>query len=316
MEAFKRSPTPLPILPSALTGLRRSRQVRTATCGSHATAIGRLRLSDGVVTEYPISYAMADASGICAGADGNVWYADSLAGAGVLGQVVVSTATDDGHATINVSPGIGEPIGIIALPPRASQGAQLNSESLADDTPPPACSGATFSIEDNAFSGANLRLVNEFSQIVHPCADLRVEPVTVEVSPAGAVITFIFRVFNGGPDAAEQPVLDIVNLTGLSTISKPDEPDWSCQIPKPGAPVVTCVRSTPLAAGSRDEFSVTMFSGIDASIVEFNTAVFSATKDPILLNNVFNVGLFTSQRGKVTVKGIKSNFVRIGPGRP
>jgi len=239
---------------------------------THATAIGRLRLKDGKVTEYPIPYAMADASGITAGGDGNVWFADSLAGAGVVSQLVLSTATDDGHATINASPGIGEPIGILAIPATASTAA-----AAAPIGPAPSCRMPRFVIELNIPLGPNLSLMT----IGPPakCADLQTDLIAFRAKDEHTVAMAI-DVLNGGPDDADDPVLEF-HLSGVTFISG-NLPGYDCEALDGG--YVECDRTGPLGSGQTDSgaFDLTLDQGVKAASV--SGTVFSDTPDPTPYN--------------------------------
>ncbi|HET7452926.1 MAG TPA: hypothetical protein VFL12_09305 [Thermoanaerobaculia bacterium] len=235
---------------------------------SHATAIGRLKRSDGAITEYPIPYADADASGITAGGDGNVWFADSFAGAGVVSQLVVSTATDDGHATINPSPGIGEPIGILAIAPepgRATPG--VSREGIAN-----VCIPLKFIVEQNQATGSNLAVV---SAAAGPkCAEVEVKVVGFRTNADDSEGKMGIAITNAGPDPAEGLILDF-DPYGTTSVAA-NLPNWDCsEFPEH----IICNRTGPLASGGEDvgEFDFQFDAG---KPIELEGNVVSATPDP------------------------------------
>ncbi len=262
---------------------------------THATNVGRLRLTDKTVAEYPIPYANADASGITAGGDGNVWFADSFAGAGVVSQLVVSTATDDGHATINASPGISEPIGILAvaaepLPPGPDAFSVRRSAVLAD-----ACPNAKFVVEQNLSSGSNLQRM--FVASPDPkCAE--VEVAVLEMRPEAdnpAEILLALSVANFGPDPAEDVRMPLV-IYGASQVNSRAS-GWSCL--QSGGEASICNRVEAMPAGRADllEFDVTMAKGIEGIFAYGD--VYSETPDPTPRNHFVAASALGLEVGKV-----------------
>ena len=241
---------------------------------THATSIGRLRLSDGAVTEYPIPYANADASGITAGGDGNVWFADSFAGAGVVSQLVVSTATDEGHATINASPGIGEPIGILAvaaepLPPGPEAFSVQREAVLAD-----ACPDAKFVVELNIGNGPNLSLARVARG--GTCAELEVS--ILEMRPAvdnPREVLLALVVTNFGPDPAENVNL-VMSARGADGVVF-RFPGWNCN---DAAGVPFCSRTGAMPAGRADLGELDFTLATSALGLEASGKVYSDTPDP------------------------------------
>jgi len=241
---------------------------------SHATAIGRLRLTDGTVVEYPIPYAMADASGVTAGGDGNVWFADSLAGAGVVSQLVVATATDDGHATINPSPGIGEPIGILAIAPEP-RGA---SPSAAAGAASPACPSAKFVVEQNQATGSNLAIVSADSAA--KCAEVEVKVLSFRANTDQSEGRLGIAITNAGPDPAEGLIIDL-SPYGTTDFTA-DLPNWDCS--EIGAHIV-CNRASALASGGQDVGAFDFDLDENKETVEIAGTVVSATPDPTPSNS-------------------------------
>ena len=237
---------------------------------SHATAIGRLRLRDGKVTEYTIPYAMADASGLTAGADGNVWFADSLAGAGVVSQLVVATATDDGHATINPSPGIGEPIGILAVAPLNPPAPEAG---VRPATAPPSCGKATFVVEINIPAGPNLALATVTAPTT--CADLSPDVIAFRLK-SPRTVGLAIDVVNAGPDEADDVTLQIT-VHGLVLDVGGDVPGYDCETV---IDTLYCDRTAPMPAGQTDSGGFELFLSEGAKSVSVAGTVYSSTPDP------------------------------------
>jgi hypothetical protein len=215
---------------------------------------------------------MADASGIPAGGDGNVWFADSLAGAGVVGQLVVSTATDDGHATINPSPGIGEPIGILAIAPEP-RGTAGSAEAAEASLPAQGCPMTKFVVEQNQATGSNLTLVSADSG--PKCAEVEVKSLGFRANFSQTEVKLGIVITNAGPDPAEGMILDL-DAYGANGFTA-SLPNWDCS--EIGEHIV-CNRSGPLASGGVDIGTFDFVFDPNKGELEVEGTVVSATPDP------------------------------------
>jgi hypothetical protein len=70
---------------------------------THANSVDRIKM-DGTITEYTVPTANANPTALSLGADGNLWFAEFTSKK--LGQLIISSATSSGQATINESDAI------------------------------------------------------------------------------------------------------------------------------------------------------------------------------------------------------------------
>ena len=137
------------------------------------------RVEDGgSITEYHIPWANAAPSGITLGGDGNIWFTDY--NTGQIGQLVVSTATSGGQATINGSAPVGKSLAeALFLPPsfKAVASAAPGSETMLEirpaDVMPPACEPEQLLNRRDVNTPGNL--IDVGLPAAPQCADLRVK---------------------------------------------------------------------------------------------------------------------------------------------
>jgi virginiamycin B lyase len=85
--------------------------------------------------EYAVPTANANPAGIAVGGDGNIWFSEYSANQ--IGQLIVSTADSNGHATINESPPIGAKLADIFFVPPSGGAAKTAPVPTVDNCDPP-----------------------------------------------------------------------------------------------------------------------------------------------------------------------------------
>ncbi len=167
---------------------------------THNTGLDRVN-DDGSITEYHIPWANSVPGGIALGGDGNIWFTDY--NTGQIGQLVVSTATTGGQATINGSMPVGTKLAEgFFLPPTFAAFASSVSDAVRDEATPAApdgdpCGSIYFLERSDVPSVANLLATNVPSS--GPCADLWIK-IAGASREGGAKV--IFYIGNNGPNPA------------------------------------------------------------------------------------------------------------------
>jgi streptogramin lyase len=243
---------------------------------THANNIARITTS-GVITDYTIPTANAAPSGITVGADGNIWFTEY--GSGNVGQLVVSTATASGQATINEDP-VGS--GVATIFPlgaawSASSAASIRSaaEKGGGGSPNP-CKSSFLVQQDAGLSSGNLLRYD--TPPAPGCADLDAKSVGIQCGfSRQGPLTCSYTVLNLGPDPAEKvvmsPRIDLNRTECTSTCGKCDD---DCEIGTLAPGGGYTVRYT-FGLKPSEEVPLALF------FAALNVA--SATLDPDLTNN-------------------------------
>jgi virginiamycin B lyase len=143
-------------------------------------------------------------SRLAVGADGNIWFTERTT-MGNLWQLVLSTATDDGHATFNSAPiTTSYPEGIIAVGSPAGT-AGIHAEGAAPRCP----AGEAFYVGTSAEYGENLTWCR--TQAASTCTDLVAGGIVLRQSriPGTNNGLGFCQDLTRSPDAALDPVLTI-----------------------------------------------------------------------------------------------------------
>lgn len=170
----------------------------------HNTGLDRVN-DDGSITEYHIPWANSAPGGIALGGDGNIWFTDY--NTGQIGQLVVSTATTGGQATINGSAPVGTKLaGGFFLPPTFAAIASSVPDAVRDE-------GMRAAPEDDPCGSTHFLGLSDLPSIANlvaatvpssgPCADLWIK--VAGASRAGSDLaggTVIFYIGNNGPNPA------------------------------------------------------------------------------------------------------------------
>lgn len=272
---------------------------------TNGAAIDRVK-PDGTITEFPIPSG-SQASDLTFAGDGNLWFAEYSAGK--IGQLVVSSITSGGSATINESGAIlpnGE--SLILLPPGF---VTVSGKTGALDSKP--CPLITF-ISKKTPPTAGIFVSTTVPQ--SQCADLVTNlSITTNMldfqTPTGSVQV---RVRNDGPNDAET-VKTVVSFlcSGCSvrvTSVAPSSPDVQ-QTSNGSLAVLT---KPTLSVG--ETFSAEIFLSFtnDSNNSEGSTSgavaiALSATPDPNAYNNVATVGETISGGTKVPLQPNFENII-------
>ncbi len=170
---------------------------------THNTGLDRVN-DDGSITEYHIPWANSVPGGIALGGDGNIWFTDY--NTGQIGQLVVSTATTGGQATINGSMPVGTKLAEgFFLPPTFAAFASSVSDAVRDEATPAApdgdpCGSIYFLERSDVPSVANLLATSMPAS--GPCADLSITFGGVSQIYRGGGGALVFNVTNNGPNDA------------------------------------------------------------------------------------------------------------------
>jgi len=244
---------------------------------THANNIARITTS-GVITDYTIPTANADPSGITVGADGNIWFTEY--GSGNVGQLILSTATASGQATIDEDP-VGSGLATIfplgaAWTSAAAASTRPEAEARTDSS---SCKSGFLVQQDAGLSSGNLLLYS--TPPAPKCADLDSQFIGIECkfSREGPLVC-TYTVFNQGPDVAEsveiEPVIGSIFGVTSCTPSCGGKCGDTCSVPEI-APFKSYVITYTFGLGSDYASSFGAFSAqLSAS---------SATKDPDATNN-------------------------------
>jgi hypothetical protein len=257
-----------------------------------ASSIARIKM-DGTITEYSVPTAGGTPTGLNVGGDGNLWFTEY---SGKIGQLIVSSATDSGQATINESdPILGtSAITLVSLPGTvpSSTSSLISTQGTVhaqDDNP---CVEHT-DISTHSENGT----VVEVKITVPPqkqCADLSVNGyIAVKLTKAYIVSTSSVHcsVKNNGPSAATM-VETTCNATGGFILSSA-KVTGDCTFNSDADGYV--LKSKSLA---KDEIC-TLDAGIDLSTTQSNVLTVvgtSETFDPDMSNNA-SVYLYASGKG-------------------
>src|SRR5438132_1860529 len=163
---------------------------------------------NGVVTEYPIPTPNALPAGLALGNDGNIWFSDYSNNQ--IGQLVVSTATAGGHATINVSAPFGEKLADIFFLQPPARGASATTHGTTVLGSSSSCEDAEARVRKDNGSSGNVVAVKVLAP-AH-CADVAVvnntySPILRSTIQAKGTLTF--HVWNYGKDSVDSGRLHI-----------------------------------------------------------------------------------------------------------
>ena len=166
---------------------------------------------DGTVTLYPIPTANSNMlpAGLAIGIDGNLWFTEFSSGK--IGQLIISSATDSGQATINESDSFGGlPQMLFAFPSAATARAERRRAAPNAIT----CGDFGFVVQSQPATTSPSQLVVLKAPLPAKCADITIGWISVFPNAYGDVIgsssttTIVARVENDGPD-------DATNVTAL-----------------------------------------------------------------------------------------------------
>ncbi|HUJ14466.1 MAG TPA: hypothetical protein VLV86_05140 [Vicinamibacterales bacterium] len=247
---------------------------------SRGTSIDRAT-PDGTITEFHVPSGGKPAA-VVMGGDGNIWFTEPSSNS--IGQLVLSSVTAGGSATINESagilPGVYE---MTVLPPAfASFPVTAHSLEVAQATAP--CPPITF-LGKNSFTGQQQQVVFPIPQ----CADI-VVGLPVAQQRGASAIRIIARIGNNGPHEATAYM--IVSLFAflqfnIADATFPTDPNARCDIGQPQPGSIEC--QIPLQPGEAHDVNVDLTSlSVSPAQAAFFTRVsgFSDLPDPDLSNNV------------------------------
>jgi virginiamycin B lyase len=237
----------------------------------------------GVETLYTLPTTRE--SRLAAGADGNIWFTERTT-MGNLWQLVLSTATDDGHATFNNSPITTDyPEGIIAVTSPAGASGIHAENTSATGCPP----GVEFEIVTSADYGANITRVK--TSAPDKCTHIYARAEIERHGDVAAKVKVLCAVSGNSPNAAAHPKLVLKAPAPALTSMSLKKGGWTdCEIDVSGSrleclldgelpkgqsleeegPVgfvvglfnVTCTSDTPQIAPSPDDFDFALRLGI------------------------------------------------------
>ena len=180
----------------------------------HGTnAVARIT-TDGTVTEFPVPTQNANPAGVAIGGDGNVWFSEYSANQ--IGQLIVSTATSDGHATINESSPFGSKLADIFFVPPASGANPIVSASVrapsdsGDCLPPEAVVR-----KDDGTSGNLVRVVFKPPS---NCANLGIGSGPYTRSRTNSTGQFNFTYNNAGKDSIDDGTIRLTVYPDLRVV--------------------------------------------------------------------------------------------------
>ncbi len=151
-------------------------------------SVGRVTTA-GKVTLFPIPTPDANPGALAVGTDGNLWFTEFKARK--LAQLVISTAADNGTATINESDALADHLYYMVLVPRGWNASRAAAEE-------PKCPQQTFIARAQPSSEGPTRLLYLSTPAPATCADVSVGVFLVRKHEALTLL-----VANGGPFAAQ-----------------------------------------------------------------------------------------------------------------
>jgi virginiamycin B lyase len=269
---------------------------------THANSIDRIKI-DGTITEYVVPTAGANPSALVPGGDHNLWFTE-YAGRKV-GQLIVSSATDSGKATINESDAILEEGAVEIVPIGGAAGAPNTATARAsivtqDDNP---CLNQTFVVRFTVLG--NWYEIKLTGDIASRCADILV--ISYITANAGSGRTKGRKpaladcyVTNLGPSSATNLVANCSPM-GTKFDMNGAKQEGKCNfVPTAGGDMM--ITTGTLAKGEHCEFwtgLVENFAGVPAYALNIQGA--SDTFDPYMPNNG-NVSVWDPDDNKLTYK--------------
>ncbi len=250
---------------------------------THGNAVGRVSPA-GTITLFNVPTPDSEPSGLAVGLDGNIWFTEQASGK--IGQLIVSTATENGQATINESELIDEYLRDIVRVPDVPAQANLRAGTLAD---PPDCKKEAFIVH----SWYSPELTHSRVQKIRgspylSCADLSAEMHAGLLSTGQ--VAFYGYIQNGGPDAAENAQLQLhlyPGAAGMVIVSAGVKLGFCDNPPSPG--YVHCTWPK-LGAGQHDIVMLTVQTFSPDLDTRWNgrwdARIFSPTADPVPGNNI------------------------------
>jgi hypothetical protein len=268
---------------------------------THGNSIDRLKV-DGTITEYPVPTAGGNPSALVIGGDGNLWFTEYVGKK--LGQLIVSSATDAGAATINESDAVLA-AGAVEIVPVGGRGGTAASSRQAlgfvrpDDDP---CLGqkfvVRFTIEGFWYE------IDMTGDSAARCADIKVVSYIVGSAAAGRdgrqPVVMDCYVINLGPSSADNVVAQCIPFGGKIDFAAGRKEGPCNFVPTAGGDLMITTGS--LAKGDHCEFSsgyVQNFAGVPNYALSINGH--SDTFDPYMPNNG-NVTVWDPDENKVTMK--------------
>lgn len=243
---------------------------------TYGNNIGRITPA-GKITLYPVPTPDSDPWGLAIGYDGNIWFTEYKSGK--IGQLIVSTATDSGTATINESEVIDQsPRGIILLP-----GAWLpepRAGTLADKD----CKKEAFMVHtwvsDSTPDPSKTKVMIITTGGITFCADVAVNLL----SGIASLGTLVVVVENKGPDPAQDVRLSLrLSASSLEIASARANPDGNCSSTKES---VNCTWSVINKNDGKDvHLNVVVAPNGDLSGLWDASAFSMKTPDPVITNN-------------------------------
>jgi streptogramin lyase len=245
---------------------------------THGNSVSRMKL-DGTVTDYLVPTANAQPSAIAVGGDSNIWFDESQANK--VGQLILSTATDSGRATINESAAVLDAGAIEMVPVGKRSPAMAGKTSVPNDSNDP-CLSQTFV---HRFTVAGIwYYVSWTVPSEKQCADLTAyvdlgDLYSRSGLPAGAAARVKCQMFNLGPATANNATLF---CRGGGVLLNPTlKGDSVCKIASTGLSSVTI---TALTLGRQEQCTFESNISSDGSAV-WNAYVESDSFDPDETNN-------------------------------
>jgi len=270
---------------------------------TRGTSIDRIK-TDGTITEFHVPSG-GHPTGIVTGGDGNIWFTEHTAGK--IGQLVVSSITPGGSATINETGAI-VPYGeeLFALPPGFANG---SGKTGAQDVKP--CPELTYLVRlspPNSTSG-NATVVS--TAPVTACADIGTITSIKSVLANGVTYYAVeINVFNGGPNDAVN-VSAICNLTAIPGTTILDVVVDDGSVIKASSGLTVTLTKSSLADGADFSAAVTLRNppGLASNNIIGSTIAFSDLPDPKPKNNVSSDSTGSSVLGRTAIQPDLSDIV-------
>lgn len=199
----------------------------------------------GVETVYALPTSRE--SRLAVGADGNIWFTERTT-MGNLWQMILSSATDDGHATFHSAPiSASYPEGIVAVTsPAGASGISARAKAAASCPP-----GVSFYLSNAVSFGENLTWVR--SESPETCTDLVASGAPVRISPPQLNTSLGLATCqvkprdptSGLPNEAVQATLTIEAPFAIAPYANPD---WtSCE--NRGPEIIQCSSASAMQPG-------------------------------------------------------------------
>jgi streptogramin lyase len=231
---------------------------------------------DGKIALYPIPTPDSDPWGVTIGNDGNIWFTEYQGNK--IGQLVVSTATDSGQATINESDAVDPFLRSIVMLP-GSRHSSSTAPKIAIVIPPGVNCSRTFVLHEwssEHLSTSRLLIV----ELPEPqaCADI---DVMLKATPGVGISA---KVGNFGPDPAEnvRSRIDFYAGAGLQIIGATADLGGTCSNTKDS---ISCTWPTIAVFRSSTITIKTQLGPNGDWAGRWDAIAFATTPDPSIIDN-------------------------------